>query len=321
MTLRFLDSFDHYTNLSKKYNSATATISSGSGRRGTDALTAKNQGFTKILDAQDRLVWGFAFKTTYIGTQFYFAFFEEGASSIELRLSLNADGTFSIYDGGYNLLDTSVNSISTDTWYYIEWKADLTNLLVVLRVDGQDWITIPEYYYYQTGTMDRVLLSWGSATYSIYLDDMYILDGTGSDNDFWGDTIVAVVMPTGDGATTQWTPSTGTTHYTLLDETPPDLTDYVDTASSGSMDTYTFASPDTGISIRGIQENIWAATTSGAANVQGVVYSSGSNYFSGNLLISTTNKDVATAWSTNPATSSAWTESDITGSEFGVTLV
>lgn len=47
------------------------------------------------------------------------------------------------------------------------------------------------------------------------------------------------LFPTGDGYYTQWTPKTGTTHYTQIDEDPCNgTTDYVYTNSSGTKDSF-----------------------------------------------------------------------------------
>ena len=47
------------------------------------------------------------------------------------------------------------------------------------------------------------------------------------------------LLPVSDGNYTQWTPSTGSTHYTLVDETSCNgTTDYVSTATTGNRDSY-----------------------------------------------------------------------------------
>jgi hypothetical protein len=48
-----------------------------------------------------------------------------------------------------------------------------------------------------------------------------------------------VVTPSSEGNYLQWTPSTGTTHYTLVDETPCNgTTDYNSTGTTGNRDSY-----------------------------------------------------------------------------------
>ncbi len=52
-------------------------------------------------------------------------------------------------------------------------------------------------------------------------------------------TVTGTLVPTADGAYTQWTPSTGTTHYTTVDEANCNAnTDYVSTSTVGNRDSY-----------------------------------------------------------------------------------
>lgn len=49
----------------------------------------------------------------------------------------------------------------------------------------------------------------------------------------------AAIMPSADGFYAQWTPSTGTSHFALVDETPCNTTDYNSTIVVGNRDSYT----------------------------------------------------------------------------------
>lgn len=52
--------------------------------------------------------------------------------------------------------------------------------------------------------------------------------------------VTGSILPTGDGYSLQWTTSTGTAHYTLVDETTCNgLTDYVQTTTVGQRDAFT----------------------------------------------------------------------------------
>ena len=65
----------------------------------------------------------------------------------------------------------------------------------------------------------------------------------------------ASLMPTGVGSYSAWTPSAGSVHYTLVDETTCNgTTDYVSTATAGARDSYavSLASVPDGATITGI---------------------------------------------------------------------
>lgn len=80
------------------------------------------------------------------------------------------------------------------------------------------------------------------------------------------------ILPTGAGNYSAWTPSTGTTHYTLVDETTCNgTTDYVSTTVAGNRDSYSvsLASVPNGSIITGVSLTPCASkdATSGTASM------------------------------------------------------
>ena len=94
---------------------------------------------------------------------------------------------------------------------------------------------------------DRVQFAAGSnSNINVAIDDIVIMDGSGSTNNDFTSTPVIVYgeLPNADVAgELDWTPSTGTTHSTLVDDTAvlPAQTDEVSTDVTGSVDLYGFA--------------------------------------------------------------------------------
>jgi hypothetical protein len=124
-----------------------------------------------------------------------------------------------------------------------------------------------------TGLWDRVGLGCnsGSTTFTYY-DDFYVCDTSGSAprNTFLGPvTKVETLYPQTDGvaagSNAGLTPSTGTDHGALVDETPPNQTDYNSSATVGAKDTYNYPSMAlTGV-ILGIQTNLYCQKSDGRA--------------------------------------------------------
>ena len=85
--------------------------------------------------------------------------------------------------------------------------------------------------------------------------DFYICDGTGDkNNNFLGDCKVECLFPVTDGQHTEFTPSTGTTHYTLLNEAVPDSATLVSSNVVGQRDTYYYQSLENAtVQILGVQ--------------------------------------------------------------------
>jgi hypothetical protein len=85
----------------------------------------------------------------------------------------------------------------------------------------------------------------------------------------------ASIFPTGDGAYTAWTPSTGSTHYTLVDESSCNgLTDYVSTTVNGNRDAYSvsLASVPDGATITNIAITPCASRNTNKTSVMKVFY-------------------------------------------------
>lgn len=56
------------------------------------------------------------------------------------------------------------------------------------------------------------------------IDDYYICTGAGTtNNDYLGDVTIRSLVPTSDAGTNQWTPSTGTSHYAVVDDDNTDI--------------------------------------------------------------------------------------------------
>jgi hypothetical protein len=85
----------------------------------------------------------------------------------------------------------------------------------------------------------------------------------------------ASIYPTGAGTYSQWTPSTGTTHYTLVDETSCNgTTDYVSTTVNGNRDSYavSLASVPDGSTITSVSVTPCASRNSNKTSVMNVFY-------------------------------------------------
>jgi len=152
--------------------------------------------------------------------------------------------TIAVKRGATTLATTG--EILGQSWHYIEFKATVRtgiNGAYELKVDGVSLLSDGSENTANTGGDGASIFqfNWGGA--SCRFDDIVIADDTGGiHDDFMGDKVVMGILPDGDGATSQWVPSTGSTHSTLVDDTAasPDDTDYVSSNTDGDVDLYTF---------------------------------------------------------------------------------
>lgn len=217
---------------------------------------------------------------------------------------------------------TEVNVFSDDAWHYIELKVviDSVNGSWELRVDGVESASGSGV---NTGTPASAI-DFELDYYDQYLDDIYICDGDGTaNNDFIGPAFVEGLLPTSDGNSSDWTPSSGTDNYALIDENPSDLdgTDNVSTTTQDAKDTYGYAdltsTPDL---IRGVQVNTDARKLTVANQDLAHVARSGTTETTSSSIAVTDETDFATVsdvFEQDPNTSAAWTPAGVNAAEFG----
>lgn len=141
-------------------------------------------------------------------------------------------------------------ALSRDTWHYIELYLKVANSgagggAVTLRIDGDVVIEVEEIDTRPGGgaTVDRLFTNYNANGYGLVVDDLTINDNSGSfQNSFPNGVRWVRVDADGDGNYTQWDPLGGGTHYSKIDEIPPDDADYNSTSTAAERDSYTLQS-------------------------------------------------------------------------------
>lgn len=333
MTLRFIDSFDHYVtaDITEKWTSrASSIISAGNGRRGTASLrlTSNAQNAIKTIDAQGTWVVGFAMKVDSLpaSTVPFLQLLDAGTVQVDVRLV--TDGTLRVTRNG-TTLGTSTFALSTGQFYYIEFKCVIHNSTGTyeVRVDGSTKVSGTGADTQNTANATANQISLGAingSTVTTDFDDLYVCDGAGSvNNDFLGDRRVDAYLPSGNGNSSQLTGSDGnsTDNYLLTDDNPAnDDTDYVEHATVGNKDTYGMADMShTPSSISGVQVLASAKKDDAGARSIATVTRSGITDFDGATQpLSTSYAYYADIREVDPNTSAAWTKTNFNASEHGV---
>jgi len=244
-----------------------------------------------------------------------------------LELETNASGTIYVKRSSTTLGTSGdsggeVNVFWDDAWHYIELKVviDAVAGSWELRVDG---IESASGSGVDTGT-PASLIEFAADSPGQFIDDIYICDGDGAiNNDFLGPVFVEGILPNADGNSSEWTPSTGTDNYALIDENPSDLdgTDSVSTTTQNAKDTYGYenltSSPD---QILGVQVNTDARKLTIANQDLVHVARSGATEAEATPITVSDEANFATVsgvFEQDPATSTAWTPSGVDAAEFG----
>ncbi|PYJ07927.1 MAG: hypothetical protein DMF06_14315 [Verrucomicrobia bacterium] len=213
-------------------------------------------------------------------------------------------------------------------WNYLEAKVTIHNTTgaVTIKLNGATILTLTGQNTRASAnnSANQFILNNGSVGNGIacFFDDLYLSDSSGSapQNDFLGDCRIDCQFPNADGSNSTWTPSTGTTHYTLVDEATPNTTDYVESNVIGNKDTWAFQdlSSITG-TIYGVQINTAALKDdAGGRSIINTVKSGATNADGATQAMGTSQQYFMDVLPVDPATSAAWTESNFNAAEFGV---
>jgi len=337
MSLLFCDGFDHYAtaDITKKWTTQSlGTINTSAGRRSGGAWLCANGNayLTKTLPGSySTIIMGFAWKPVVAGAaNAFIAVMREG--SIEhIALNFNAANKFEIVRGGVGgtILATSTSAFSTGSFYFVELKVNVHDStgVAVLKINGVIEINVSSIDTRNggTGIINNVGIgdpaTWAHGGNDVY-DDLYVCDTAGSapNNDFLGDCRIDTLFPSADGSNSAWTPSTGTAHFSLVDEGTPNTTDYVESNVVGSKDTWNFQdlAAITGI-IYGAQICTAALKDdAGGRSIANTVKSGAANADGATQAMSTSQVYFLDVFAVDPATGAAWTEANLNAAEFGV---
>ncbi len=337
MSLVFFDSFDLYNVQDQKWDvgssQATIDLTNTKGRTGIGCLIVNSgfQGPLLNLNNMVRLLGGSAVFCNILGG----AFLTVGNSVpppdfyfTNVQLNINPDGSISatawVGSSFVTVGTSSIGLITTNVYNYLEWdilisdaagtiKVWLNNILV-LNLSGV------RTHSPQTSAGNptpvscnalRLLGAGGAGTWRH--DDFYLIDPLVSPNTArLGPVRIYGVIPNADSTPLQWTPNAGLTHYTQVDEVPPDLgTTYVQDGTVGETDQYLYdvAAVPAGGTVPAMQHMLLSALDAAGA---GSVGSSVNGVVTGSLALSTSYIMLRVAYDLDPSTGLPWTGVDLT---------
>jgi len=347
MAARFCDSFDAYLTADLLlrwtaqylFNSATTTISASNGRNGTSSLrtgpTNSNQGAAgvgKTLGSQATWIVGFAFRTPTLNTNptIPFASLDDGFGTHQIELSFTSGGFLRATRNG-TLLGTATSvPLVANTYAYVELLGtiDATAGVVTIRVNGAQVLALTGQNTKNTAnaSADTIVLGMsagvGPGGDNWDYDDLYVLDGTGAaNNTFLGDTRVQALRSTGAGHSTQFALGAGTSNWEAVSEATEDGdTTYVDSATAGQIDAYTFGAltPVSG-TIPFLQTMLVARKDdAGIRTVADVISDGITDHVGASNNVGTSYQQWLTIHETDPVTSAAFTLANVNARQYGV---
>lgn len=333
MTLVAFDSFENYpdiASLSKFYVSTQAvnSINSSGGRFNGPYIRFNGTGSPTLF---------IPFKTTSqtvcVGFEWYVesplsvsrlvTFYE--SSIVHVDVSIEVTGQLIMRIAGSSVvIATSTNTLSANTWYFIEVKMKITNATtagdVEVYVDGVLFMTtgVIDTQNGGTATCNGVRFGHGSSSGHIArYGSWYLTTGTTP----LGDVKVSTLYANGNGAVQDFSASSGSDHSLLVDETSPnDDTDYVFSSTANHRELFTLSSlTDTPATIHAVRVNNYAKKTDpGLCKVKPAIRVSSANYEGTEVGVSDSYTHISGLWTTNPNTAAAWDAAGVNAIEAGI---
>lgn len=241
-------------------------------------------------------------------------------SGVHVTVAVDGNGYINVYRGtiGGTLLGSSSGPvIVSNAWQHIEAKVLISDTVgtVEVRVEGVPVVELTGQDTANNADLDIYgWAAWHSSSVgnpSMTIKDLVIWDGSGSlNNDFLGSVSVYPLLTTSD-VSLNWTPSTGSTGYDLIDESPPnDDTDYIyapDPAPAAAVMGLSNLPADV-TSVKGLYVVARSKKTDGGdGNLQVGLISNAATALGSDRPITTSYTYWADVFETDPDTSAAWT--------------
>jgi hypothetical protein len=205
------------------------------------------------------------------------------------------------------------------TWNYIEFKATIhasagsfearVNNVTVLSGSGVRTNANANNY--------ASIIRIGFQNFTL-CDDVYVCDGTGSThNDFLQDSKVQTFVPSADGANTDFTPNSGSNHFSRLATNDGD-TSYLSSGVLNALDTFDITPGTITGTIQGVKVSVVARKDDVGSRAVAIVLTDGlTTVVEGDNVLTATYNRFEKLLEENPVTTDPWVAADLTDLEFG----
>lgn len=283
MSILHIDGFDHYgtgsTGRGHMLDGAYAQVDSALSPETTNPRTGSSSLHYNGSTSFTEMRWSLPSARTTVGCggAWYFTTLPTAAQALTLygfndasnvanvHIGLDSNGDIVAQLGRYRLGTsteigrTASPPIAAGGYYHIEaWVTIASSGSIEVRVNGVAVLTLSGVNTHDSangavGNCKQIMLfdtgNPGPITGDTYLDDFFVVDDEGADNnDFIGDNRVFTLMPNGDTPTQDWTPDTGSTGYTQIDDIPPDDdSSYIEAGDAADVSEFTLEDSPSGV--------------------------------------------------------------------------
>lgn len=247
------------------------------------------------------------------------------------QCSVRLDSSYHItFQRGTTVLATSTNTISANTWYYLEAKATISSTVgqYEVRINGSStgWIPQSTANKDTASTANDYGTAMGISGSSILVyryDDLYFADTVSPNSDFLGPQIVFTLRPAGAGTYSQWTPNWGTNYGNVNEIYPDGDITFNQSSTADQVDSFPIQKlPVASGIVYAVQETVLAKQDSGAQRSIATFLRVNDDDNDGDTVnLSTSYTMVLKVWNTNPQDGAAWEIADVNETEIGYKLI
>jgi hypothetical protein len=222
--------------------------------------------------------------------------FRDGSNAVLVTVAVSTTGSLDVYRGDAfsgTLLGSSTGPVVTsNAWQHIEMRVftNATTGSVEIKVEGVTVVNLTNQNTTATAMAqvsfryDSSVNSPGNPTPFAAIKDLVIWNTSGTyNNTFMGPVVVYSLIPDADVAL-NWTPSTGSNGYSILDNRPPDDTQYLSAGNSPIPQEYEASLTNLPVdvtSVKAIQTVVRATKEDGGDGNLQITLRSGANTTSG----------------------------------------
>lgn len=214
--------------------------------------TSNAQNISRTLSADTRAMVGCGialrasgYPTTQIASNASGFRFGTAANANEIAILMGESGIVYCYQGATLRGTTGPNVYPVNAYYWLEaqvvWGTGTAT--VEVRLNGApilvfSGLTIAEITRVQLGH------NGSNTAANLLFDDWIIYDNTNTVNNTWmGDTFVIVAPPNADSTPNDWTPSSGSNRWDMIDELIPNDADFITATAVGNVNQFTHTAP------------------------------------------------------------------------------
>jgi len=252
-----------------------------------------------------------------------------GPSGVHFVLTARGNFSWEIELAGIDTDYISPADFYSNEWNHVEvyLKTDNTLGEYEVRINGVN-VSSGSNMDTQNGTagVDDIRITNGTGGPAWEIRDFVVKDGTGSANNTWtgiGKHVYSM-FPNADTATEDWTQSTGTDSYALIDDVNPDSSTYIEssTVNDTTLLDLTASGGESDIDAVGVSSTAFLDTGSTTENYRNIIRS-GSTTANGATqdIDSTTVLQFHDFFDTDPDTGVAWTSGGLDSLQSGVEYI